>query len=146
MQVTKIWGWENSSLKFGSENLENRAAERALSSQLNKFNSSDSNGNKAKVNRVVTNSDSSMGQMQILADDILKITLEPPQNQLEFWGFQENIKSTGEEVMIVKHFAEVLIDLAWKCDLGDKGGKLFCIFHDLRVSFENIYSCFADFW
>ena len=33
-------------------------------------------------------------------------------------------KSTGEEVMIVKHFAKVLIALAWKCDLGDEGGKL----------------------
>ena len=23
---------------------------------------------------------------------------------------------------------------------------IFCIFHDLRVTFENIYSCFKDFW
>jgi len=23
---------------------------------------------------------------------------------------------------------------------------IFCIFHDLRVTYENIYSCFKDFW
>ena len=104
--------------------LENKAAERATSPQFNTSNTSESNGNKAKADRVASNSDSAIGQMQSLADEILRITLEPPQNQLEFRGFQENVKSTREEVTIVKQNAKVLIDLAYECDLGEEGGKL----------------------
>ena len=112
--------------------LEDRATERALTPQLNSSNSSESNGNKAKADRVIANSESSIGQMQSLADDLLRITLEPPQNQLEFRGFQENVKSAREEVILVKNNAKVLIDLAFECDLGEEGNKLETAFKTME--------------
>ena len=110
--------------------LEDKGVERALTPQLN--TSTESNGNKAKADRVIANSESSIGQMQSLADDLLRLTMEPPSNQLEFRGFQENVKSAREEVILVKNNAKVLIDLAFECDLGDEGNKLESAFKTME--------------
>ena len=110
--------------------LEDKAVERALTPQLN--TSTESNGNKAKADRVIAISESSIGQMQSLADDLLRLTMEPLSNQLEFRGFQENVKSAHEEVILVKNNAKVLIDLAFECDLGDEGNKLESAFKTME--------------
>jgi len=118
-------------VKNGSKELRNRELNPTEPSSAN-ISMSSTTYNKTKSTLVEKYTSDSVREMRELMDQLEELTVEKPENQTEFKGYEERVKSNKTKSDVIKNTAKNLIMNATECDITEECIKM----EDLLRSLE----------